>query len=171
MYGSEDQKRISTFLIFGIVLIVVGGLGFMFTALGGGLFGSQASAMATAGFFILAGLAGAGLLVAAMVIGGKQAFGNNADKPAETANNVYIMSVLILNESHDPIYDPDMYDEEDLRCYVQIEFADGQKREFETNRAVLSTIGEGMRGNISYQGKWLSQFMMVPQSSGGPYST
>ncbi len=171
MYGSEDQKRISTFIVVGFVLIIVGGIGFLLTGLGGEAIVGQARTLAIAGFFILAGLIGAGLLVAAMVIGGKQAFANNADKPAETAENVYIMSVLILNENQDPIYDPDMYDEDDLRCYVQIEFSDGQKREFETNLAVLSTIGEGMRGNISYQGKWLSQFVMVPQSGGRPYST
>lgn len=163
MYGSEHQSRITGFVIGGIAAIIVGILGFMFTAMGGGLFGSQAAAMATAGFFILCGLGGAGLLVAAAVIGGREAFGSNEGKPVQSAENVYIISTLIPNESHDPIYDPDMYDEEDLRCYVQIEFASGRKQEFETNLAVLSTIGEGMRGTITYQGKWLSSFVMTIQ--------
>ena len=46
MYGSEHQKRISNLLIYGFGAIVVGGLGFVFTAMGGGLFTSQAAAVA-----------------------------------------------------------------------------------------------------------------------------
>jgi len=169
MYGSEHQKRISNLLIYGFGAIVVGGLGFVFTAMGGGLFTSQAAAVATAGVFFLVALAGGAMLVGAMVVGGKQAFGNDADKAIETANDVYIISLLILNKDQSPIYDPDMFDEDELRCYVQVEFADGRKREFETSLAVMGTIGDGMRGNITYQGKWLSQFVMVPKPTDRPY--
>lgn len=58
-----------------------------------------------------------------------------------------------------------MFDDNDLRCYVQVEFPNGHKREFETHRVVLGAIGEGMRGTITYQGKWLSKFVMKPRDN------
>lgn len=155
------QTKISRLVFFGIGSIVVAVLGFGFGGLGAGLFfGSQGSALMVLGFFILLGLAGVGMLVAALIIGSKEAFGNDNAKPVETQPDVYIMSTMIMTKQHDPVYDPDMFDDNDLRCYVQVEFPSGQKREFETHRVVLAAIGEGMRGTITYQGKWLSKFVM-----------
>lgn len=161
MYGADKQRIIVNLTIWGFVAIIAAVIGFMmFGGIGSLFLGIRTGAM-LAGFCILVGLIGAGMLVAAMVYALRQSAGSHADRPVERHENAYIISCQILNDRHEPIFDPDMYDEDEYKCFVQVELANGRKVEYETTRAVMGTIGEGMRGTITVQGNWLGQFEMT----------
>lgn len=109
-------------------------------------------------------LLGAAAGILGLVIGYRAAFGNDADAPVTTAENVYVIASFILDEHGEKIFDPEMFDEDELRCYVQLEFTDGSKKEFRAAKVVFESIGEGQRGTITYQGNWLNQFIAVRPS-------
>jgi hypothetical protein len=159
----------------GSLLAIVFGIGFI---LFGGTFGIGA-AFATRGenvggfvmvglglLLILAGMAGG---IWALIMGLKEGMGNDSTKPVEVAKGVSIISKLVLDKAHSPVFEPEHYDPDEIDYLVQVKFANGSKEEFKTSPECFATIGEGLNGEITYQGKWLSRFVMErkPDTSQG----
>ncbi|MES1147488.1 MAG: hypothetical protein ABUL49_01930 [bacterium] len=162
----ESQSRIAQFIGFGVALIVASLVGFFLAYIGGVARAVQSSGKDTNLFFFCAlavfgFVLGVGLVITGLVLGGKEAFGNNAKKPMQRGGPVYIVACLVMDRKNEPVFDAEMYDVEDLRFYVQVKFADGTAKEFETAYEVMGTIGEGMWGYIVYQGKWLNSFERI----------
>lgn len=107
---------------------------------------------------VILGIAFAGI---GLLIGASQAFSNDRMAPVQKASAVYVVACIAANELGEHVFEPDMYDPEDIRYYVQVRMADGATREFETAREVVDTLGEGLWGNITYQGRWLSSFERI----------
>jgi len=97
-----------------------------------------------------------------LYVGYKAAFSNDAESPVLTAEDVYVIACFILDDKGQNVYDPDMFDDDVLKYYVQLEFPNGTKKELNTAVAVYNSIGEGQRGKITYQGNWLSSFEFTP---------
>ena len=162
----ESQSRIAQCIGFGVALIVIGLVGFGLMYLAGMMRAFQTSGRDTnlfvfSGMAVLAVLLGLGLVITGLLMGGKEAFGNDRNKPQQRGGPVYIVACLTMNRQNDPIFDASIYDPDELRFYVQVKFADGTAKEYETAYEVMGTIGEGMWGYIVYQGKWLSSFEKI----------
>lgn len=118
--------------------------------------------------FILGGLLcpiGIGLCIYALASGWKTAFGNPAKHPIERAAGVYIVAKIMLDDNKDQVYNMDAHEPTELEFFVQINI-NGKTREFVTPFEVFEQVGEGMNGDIVYQGRWLSQFIFKPRLSG-----
>ena len=59
--------------------------------------------------------------------------------------------------------DPEFHDPAELRYLVQFEIPGRGKVELEAAAEVFNQVGEGMNGNIIYQGRWLNQFTFTPR--------
>lgn len=106
-------------------------------------------------------LIGAGVLM----VGGSLIYGLNRHGERFTGEQTRRSGVRILNKY---VYDRDnnlLMDDylidtaDEPRFYVKIELAPGNSVEFETAREVFDSCGEGMRGEATFQGKWLSMFV------------
>lgn len=143
MFNASQQKLVILLIVSGACVFLCGGFGY-------------ATTLSNTNFVIV--LVGLALAGGGIYYGFKTAGGDNASKPVETADHVYIMNILIINKRGDHVFDPEMYDPEELKHIVQIAMPGGRREEFETHPDVLATMGEGMRGRITYQGKWLNRF-------------
>ncbi len=156
MFGIAEQKK--------VLWLLLGGLGIMSCGCCSGFFvsaGATGNSFAGNLFLILFGmisLFGLGLTIWGGVLAFQNSYGNSATKPMRVEHGVYIMNILILNRDGDHVFDPEMYPPEELKYIVQIALASGQRIELETHPLVVQTMGEGMRGTVTYQGNWLSKF-------------
>ena len=174
--STEMQKKVAAFIGFGLLAVIVGtflfigaiGLGSASYLNTGGKGGAMGYAMG--GFFFLVALGGLFSIGWGIAIGLQEAFGDDRKKPIENASGVLIIAKLVLDSKNDTVYDPDMYDEDEIQRLVQVQFANGRKEEFKASLTVFDTIGEGMKGKIIYQGKWLSSFEMEIQPGGERYT-
>lgn len=94
--------------------------------------------------------------VGALIYGLKISRGNPRNSPVRVASGVYVIAKLAEGKDG-PVYDIDVYDGQ-VNLLVQVALADGTRLEFNTSREVFDTVGEGLRGKIVYQGRWLGQF-------------
>lgn len=159
----EGKQKLVAGLTIGGGVAFFAGIVLWFVMMGGG-----AAAMANRGdptMLLYAGLPiGIGVLglvvgFVGLFMGFRQAFSDDSKEPIVDLEGVYVMNCLILDKKGDTIFDPGMYDPEDLFYYIQVEFGNGIKKEFRTTSEVFATIGEGMRGTASVQGKWLGKFV------------
>lgn len=174
--STEVQKKVVAFIGFGLLALIVGtflalgaiGLGAASFLNTGGKGGAMGYAMG--GFFILVALGGLFSIGWGIVMGLQEAYGDDSKKPVENASGVLIIAKLILDDKNDTVYDPEMYDPEDINRLVQVQFANGRKEEFKAHQVTFDSIGEGMKGKITYQGKWISSFQMEIQPGGDRYT-
>ena len=103
------------------------------------------------------------LVVIGMASGWSEAFGDPSKKPVRREMNVYVIAKVIADKKAEPVIDPEFFDPAELRHLVKIQFPNGHKTEFETSPSVFNDIGEGMNGDIVYQGRWLNQFTFRPK--------
>lgn len=161
--------RVMAALWIGIALLVLGFLaGVVFPALNMLLFqGTPSGATVSVvrisqfGFFVI----GIGMLLMAyagirLLILSR--FSSDAEKPIRTIEYGYVIAKVCETEDRLTVYDPDMFDPLELNYYVQVAY-EGGREEFQTGRAVFDSIGEGMNGNFTVQGKWLNSFQFVPR--------
>lgn len=153
-------------LVGGAALAVLGLGGFVFALVGATLQRVQTHGRDVSLYFfcalgILAFLIGVGMVIAGLMMGAGHAFGNDRRMPVQKAGPVYIVAVVMTDKRHEHVFDMTMHDPEDLRYFVQVRFPDGTARELETAYEVMAGVGEGLYGNITYQGKWLSSFERV----------
>jgi hypothetical protein len=162
----ESQSRVTQLLGWGIGLAVVGFGGFVASLMGATVQRMQSHGRDVSLYFycalaILTFLAGLGMVVVGLLMGAGHAFGSNRNMPEQKSGAVYVVAVVITDKRGEYVYDMSMHDPDDLRYFVQIRFPNGTAREFETAYEVATTVGEGLYGNITYQGKWLSSFERV----------
>jgi uncharacterized damage-inducible protein DinB len=114
-----------------------------------------------AGLMVVGGILSAGL---ALYIG----FAHNRDAssggPAEPQEEGRIQARFAINQLGEMIFDNYDYDAEEARYYVRVLYLDGRRDEYECARPVFDQCGEGMRGLLTLQGKWLSMFTPLPDS-------
>lgn len=159
----EGKQKLVAGLTIGGGVAFFAGIALWFVMMGGGAAGlanrGDSTMLMYAGLPI--GIAVIGLVVGfvGLFLGFRHAFSDDTKEQVVSLPNVYVMNCLILDKKGDTIFDPGMYDPEELFYYVQLEIAPGIKKEFRTVPEVFGTIGEGMRGTASVQGKWLGQFV------------
>lgn len=153
--GSK-QGLISRLVVMGLGAIVLSVFLFMFSAI---LFLGIGKVFAILLFVVGVILVGLGLLG-----GWSEAFGSSANKPVQRADGVYVIAKVVADKRANPVIDPEFHDPDDLRYLVQFDVLGRGKIELETAAEVFNQVGEGMNGNIVYQGRWLSQFTFVPRS-------
>lgn len=95
---------------------------------------------------------------AAIFIGWKNVGMRDSGKPIMREPNSYIISCRIETKRYEPVYEPDMYDPSELDRLVQVLFKNGEKFEFTTDHETFNTIGEGMVGVLTYQGRKILRF-------------
>ena len=115
--------------------------------------------MATLPMFIT--IFGIILVVIGLFSGAKEAWGDHRKQPVRQAGPCYVISCQPFVGETEMVFDVDMYDPSELRWFIKMRFPNGSTREFETAPEVVSTLGEGLWGNITYQGRWLSGFQRV----------
>lgn len=142
MFGSSKQTIVGLLVAGGLLVIVLGVMAAPFLFFG-------------ALFIILIGLAMAGIGV---YYGLTQTFGDDRKRPVTIEEGVYVMNIIVTDRQGEHVFNPEMFDDHEIRFFIQIAFPDGRREEFETNRHVAESMGEGMRGKITYQGKWMNQF-------------
>ena len=103
-------------------------------------------------------LLGIAILCTGIIVGLKESHMDSSKQSISVENNAYIMNVLIVDRRGEPVFDIDLHDPNEPKYLVQIELQNRKKIELETSPHLLNGIGEGMRGRITYQGKWLSKF-------------
>ena len=158
MDGEKKQKQVSA-------IVFAGGAGVV-----GGILLTVLSFMLPIPFGTVVGLllipVGIVLVVVGLATGWGEAFGDPNKKPVQRASNVYVVAKVVADRHAEPVIDPEFFDPADLRFLVQIEVQGRGKVEFETAPEVFSQIGEGMSGDIVYQGRWLNQFVFRPKQGG-----
>ncbi len=107
------------------------------------------------------------LCIIALASGWRQAFGDPSKSPIQRALDIYVVAKIVLDENADVVLDAGAYDPAELKYLVQIQMPGGRTREFDAPYQVFEQIGEGMRGDIVFQGRWLSQFVFKPKPKGG----
>ncbi len=153
----NKQRRISWLVFGGIAFIAVALFLFLFSAI---LFIGIGKVMAIVMFPI-----GLVLIVAGLLMGWSEAFGDPSKKPVQRASGVYVIAKVVADKRANPVIDPEFHDPEDLRYLVQFEIQGRGKVEMEAAPEVFDQVGEGMNGDIVFQGRWLSQFTFVPRSN------
>lgn len=149
-----------------LIVVVVGDGSFRWVFGGGNTDGHNFLA------YLLLGLSGIGvlMLITGIFFGLASSRSNDAKKPIQKAENVQVIALLINNEDDQPVFDTDMYEPHELTCYVQIAMPNGDRREFKTDYSLLLNMGEGLMGDITYQGRWLCSFVrkLPPAQQAGP---
>lgn len=87
-----------------------------------------------------------------------------AGGPSEPQREGRVQARFAINQLGEMIFDNFDYDAEEARFYVRVLYLDGRRDEFECARPVFDQCGEGMRGILTIQGKWLSMFTPLPDS-------
>jgi hypothetical protein len=153
--GESKQKQVSQILFAGIACVAVSVGLFIMSAL---LFIGIGKMLA----FILLPI-GIVLVVVGLAAGWSEAMGDPSKKPVQRANQVYVIAKVIADKKANPVIDPGFHDPEDLRYLVQFQVPGKGKMELETAAPVFDGVGEGMYGDIVYQGRWLNQFTFRPK--------
>lgn len=162
---SDKQKTIGCLTIGGGAMFVFGLVAFFMMVSGGA---AAAAKQGNPSMLLLSGLPLGLCLLGAIAcgyglyIGYKAAFSNDAEAPVVESRNAYVIACFVLDNHGEKVYDPDMFDDDEIKHYVQVELADGTKKEFRTAESVYNGIGEGQRGTVTYQGNWLSRFEFTP---------
>lgn len=159
---ADKQKKIAFLVGTGGVMFVVG-IFFWFLMVGGG--SAAAAKQGDVSMLLLAGLPlgisilGLFVAFAGLMVGWKAAFADDSGKEPRDLEGAYIIAAFILDRKGDKVFDVDMHDPDDVRYYLQIRLTDGSAREVETAPGLFASIGEGMTGTATVQGRWLSGFV------------
>lgn len=151
----KKQSRVTWTVFAGLACIAVAIILFFISAV---LFIDIGKVMA---IFLLP--VGVVLVAIGLLSGWSEAFGDPSKRPIQRANGVYVIAKVIADKRANPVIDPKFHDPSELRYLVQFEMPGRSKVELETAAEVFNRIGEGMNGDIVYQGRWLNQFTFVPR--------
>jgi hypothetical protein len=170
--NKEAMNRVGAMIGGGCLMSVIGVTAFFF---GGGISLLRALAGQSDGaegviigvICMLMAVGGLVLVIVGLFVGIREGSGDNRDKPEQRVPQTYIIGKLVLDLKGEQVYDPDMYEPEELQLLVQVRMPGKRKEEFKTHPLVFNSIGEGMTGTVVFQGRWLSQF--IPEiKPGGP---
>jgi hypothetical protein len=149
----SKERLIMVLLLGGVGLVLVGIFQFFFGIVLMGLWGFILGPI-----LVVLGLAA---LTTGLAIGlGHNRAGKSAAgiRPQEEAR---VIARYAINDIGEMIFDNFDYDAPGARFYVRLQYLDGKREELETARAVFDQCGEGMRGLLTVQGNWLSQFVIL----------
>lgn len=139
------------------------GLFFWFLLVGGGAAAAakqgDASMLLVSGLPLGISILGLFVAFAGLYVGWKTAFADDSKQERRDLQNVYVIAAFILDSQGAKVFDTDMHEAGDLRYYVQIRLQDQTVKEVETARQVFESMGEGMRGTATVQGRWMSAFV------------
>lgn len=156
------QKLIGVLTIAGVALFAIG-LVIWFMMIGGGAAGAakrgDLTMLTYSGIPLSLCALGALMGLVGLFIGFRTAFAKDSKAPILAVADSYIIACTILDKRGELVFEPQMFDPEELFYYVQVQFPDGQKKELRTVSEVFGQLGEGMRGTAHYQGKWLGKFV------------
>lgn len=160
--NKQEMNKVMIMCIGGFLLACVGFMAFLGN---GGLFvisgarvGSLLIAVIVPSLVFLGGL---GLLGFGLYYGWQHGSATGASKkPIERVAGTYIIGKLILTKrGGEQVFDPEMYDPDELQLLVQVRMPGKGKEELITEGIVFNSVGEGMTGTIVHQGRWLCQFI------------
>lgn len=156
------QKLVSVLTLVGTALFIIG-LIIWFMMIGGGAAGAAKRGDLTMLTYsgLPLGLCGIGAVtaLAGLFIGFRTAFAKDSSAPVIESPDTYIIACSVLDKRGELVFEPQMYDPEELFYYVQVQFPDGTKKELRTLSEVFYQLGEGQRGTAQHQGKWLGKFV------------
>lgn len=154
MDDSSKQKLVIRLVIAGVVCLPLGLMIFFFGGFMGPIIG------------LLLMPVGLALVIAGLVSGWGSAFGDPRKRPVQNTVGVYVIAKVIVDDRGDHVFEPSVYQPEELKFLVQIRLPSGKQVEFETSPEVFDEVAEGMMGDIMHQGRWLSQFKFRPKPGG-----
>lgn len=156
MYGERPQKIIVSLVVAGFVLTIGAAVAFVvFTVLStSGDFPEQLAVQIPVVLFLGGIVAFAGAVFA----GWKNVGFKDSSQPIAIEPNSYIVACFILDKKGDSVFDPEMFEPDEIEYMVQIEFRTGDKHEFKTSPEVFGTLGEGLVGKLHFQGRTLLKF-------------
>ncbi len=163
MAGSFKEKRVQSLIIKGVGMIVFGAI-IAVVLVAAGIIGGLASSSFSTGALALVSLCtivvlgGVGLTCYGIYAGYQVSGFGDLKRPPQTLQDVYVIAALIYDERNELVFDPEVRDAEDLRYLVKVGTKAGETFEFDTHADVFGCVGEGMRGDIIFQGNWLNQF-------------
>jgi hypothetical protein len=163
------QKSIAWRVGCGLALVPVGLL--MVLAMSG------AGALSLVGqedpsIYLLSGLglvvvaSGALLAVTGVVAGLRRVTRSDSKAAPRSVPGAYVVSTEVSNKRLEPVFDPGMYEPDELRYYARVELPGEGVREFKLAPEVYGSLGEGMRGTAMVQGDRLTGFW--PDGRGAP---
>lgn len=158
MLDPQRQEFVSRMMLFGLGAMAFGGvlllLGFM---------GGSGPVLLLGGLMDLVGFAA----VAWALANGHAKLKKDRTDEKQLATGVQVMARFGINHLGEMLFTIEPIDVPELRYYVRILFPDGRQAEFETAYDLFATAGEGMWGDITYQGDWLSSFTPRPAPPSG----
>lgn len=161
----QKQRLISTLLIIGGGLAILGLLGTVSLCLSGPLVLLGADPESLTALGLGPALIGIGLLIVlGALLYGVWLNKHRHEGPVKIYPRSRVVAKFVINRDGDPVIsDYDLY--EDLRYFVQLDI--GQRRivEFECAPETFWMVGDGMHGEAHCQGNWLGQF--IPTSISG----
>ena len=76
----------------------------------------------------------------------------------------YVVGCYAVNERGEMVFeDYDLLDHPKCKFFVRLKLPDGSDAELECARELMSSIGEGLKGNAQIKGRWLGSFVPVPR--------
>lgn len=154
--GERPQNLIAGLVIGGFVLTIGAAILFVVLTVLSSLhqFPEQLGVLIPVVLFTL------GVLSFAFAVGAgwKNVGFKDSSQPIAIEPNSYIVACFILNNKNDPVYDPDMFEPDEITYFVQIVFRNGDKHELTTSPEVFATLGEGLVGKVHFQGRKLLNF-------------
>ena len=161
MIQFKEQSKFLTLTGLGVALIVIGVALFILGAMGDARVDPESNMSArwirVVVFPVGLGVVGFALCMWALVFGLKIGFGRDDKAPVKVVRGASIIAAFI-DSKEGRVFDPDMFDPADLWYFVHVHLPTGEKLEFKTSESVFSTLGEGLKGTVTYQGKWLGKF-------------
>jgi hypothetical protein len=154
MIDPGREGLIANAMLGGIISAV---LGVVLTLMG---FMGGTGVLAALGMVLLAG--GIGAMVWSVSTGLYRVNKLGSTNAVSEATGVRVVARFAVNHLGEMLFDIDPIDMPELKYYVRLMFADGRQGEFKTVWEVFAEAGEGMYGDVAYQGDWLSRFTKRP---------
>ncbi|MBX3113501.1 MAG: hypothetical protein KF836_02955 [Fimbriimonadaceae bacterium] len=156
MMGERPQKLILGLVIGGFVLTIGAAILFVILTVlsSANQFPEQLGVVIPVVIFI------AGVLCFAIAVGAgwKNVGFKDSSQPIAVEPNSYIVACFIVDKKNEPVYEPDMFEPDEITYIVQIAFRNGDKHELTTSPEVFATLGEGLVGKVHFQGRKLLNF-------------
>lgn len=153
MLDPQRQEFVGKLMLFGLIA-----MGFGATLLLVGFVGGSTPLILVGGLLDLLGF----VSVAWSLTSGHAKLREDRTASKKLATGIQVMARFGINQLGEMLFTIEDVDIPELRYYVRVLFPDGRQAEFETAFPVFCAAGEGMWGDIAYEGDWLSSFTPRP---------
>jgi hypothetical protein len=149
MLDPQRQEFVGKLMLYGLISMGVGAVLLLV-----GFVGGQVPILLVGGALDVFGF----IAVAWSLTSGHAKLREDRTAAKKSAENVQVMARFGINHLGEMLFTIEDVDIPDLRYYVRILFPDGRQGEFETAFPLFCQCGEGMWGDITFEGDWLSSF-------------